>query len=247
MSKFSFRPELRGHIGVEREQFLVSPKDARTYVPQSKRFLDEINNSSWTYELSACQVEFRTHPQFDLSAIKQELVNNESLGNSVATKLKIKLDNQEVADLNMPLDVYTNDRYLEIARTISVEQLRAACRVAGTHVHIGVGSIEEAISINNSLVPYLETLCKIGDHSQGERLRLYKTMASHWQPVMYENAEHLFHFAQEENFTENPRNCWKLIRISIHGTVELRMFGSTHDVDEIVEWVSFIKSLTPAL
>ena len=66
-------------------------------------------------------------------------------------------------------------------------------------------------------------------------------MADNYQPTAYESSEHLFEIARAEGFTDNPRNCWKLIRISIHGTVELRMFGVTDNLDEILEWVSFVK------
>jgi len=243
LSKFSFKPEMAGFIGVEREQFLVSLTDG-VCMPQSKKFLDAIANNSWTYELSACQVESRTSPQIDSSAIKVELLANENMGSKVAGKLGLKLLNQEVANVDMPLDVYPNPRYLEIVKTISEERLRAACRVAGIHIHVGARDIGHAIAVNNLLVPHLDTFCSIGDHSSGERLRLYRTMAKNWQPVTYQSPEHLFEVAQSENFTDNPRNCWKLIRISIHGTVELRTFGSTDDVDEILEWVSLIKSIT---
>ena len=242
LSKFSFRPEMAGFFGTEREHFLISSSD-RSYAPKSKKFLETIRNNMWTYELSACQVESRTQPQIDLKAIEAGLLANKNMGDKVAIKLGLELLNQEVADVNMPLDVYPDQRYLEIAEHISEEQLRAACQVAGTHIHIGANNIDQAITINNLLVPNLNTLCDMGDHSNGARLRLYRTMAKNWQPTIYQNPEHLFEISQKENFTDNPRNCWKLIRISIHGTVELRMFGATNDINEILGWISFVKSV----
>ena len=241
-SRFSFNPNLVGYMGIEREHFLISAAD-NNYTPQSAKFLKAIRNSLWTYELSACQVESRTRPQVDLAAIEMGLLANENIGKKISRKLGLILLDQEVAEINMPLNVYPNPRYLKIARNIPVETLRAACRVAGTHVHIGVSDLVRAIAINNLLVPHFDALCSLGDHSSGERLRLYKTMATNWRPMLYRNPEHLFEVAEAESFTDNPRNCWKLIRISIHGTVELRMFGSTNDIDEILEWVSFIKSI----
>lgn len=243
LSKFAFKPEMAGFIGIEREQFLVS-LTGNVYMPQSKRFLDAIRNSSWTYELSACQVESRINPQIDLSAIKIGLLANENMGRKIARKLGLKILNQEVARIDMPLDVYPNPRYLEIVKQISEEQLRAACRVAGIHIHLGTRDINHAIAVNNLLVPHLDTFCSIGDHSNGERLRLYRTMAKNWQPMIYQSPEHLFEVSRAEGFTDNPRDCWKLIRISIHGTIELRMFGSTDRTDEILEWVSLVKSTT---
>ncbi|MEK7498442.1 MAG: hypothetical protein AAB611_01120, partial [Patescibacteria group bacterium] len=49
--------------------------------------------------------------------------------------------------------------------------------------------------------------------------------------------------AQFRGFAENPRNCWDLIRISRHGTIEFRMFGVTDHVDEVLMWVSRIKKI----
>ena len=155
----------------------------------------------------------------------------------------LRLINKEVAESLSPLTIYPDPRYLEIAGRISKEKLDAASRVTGTHIHIGTKNINQAIAINNFLVPYCETFCRMGDRSNGERLRLYKLMADNWKPFIYQDPEHLFQIASDEGFVENPRNCWKLIRISIHGTVELRMFGSSENIDEILGWISFIKSI----
>ncbi len=246
LSKFNFTPELAGFIGTEREQFLLvrGGLDGGQYSARAQNFLSTINNSRWTYELSACQIESRTNPQKDLSAIKLEILENENCGNQTANKLDLHLANIEVASRNMPFTVFPEPRYLEIAKTISQDRLEAACRVAGTHIHLGIRDINHAISVNNLLVSHIDTLCNLGDHSNGERLRLYRTMAENWQPMTYESPEHIFEVAQAEGFADNPRNCWKLIRISIHGTVELRMFGSTDNIDEILEWVSFVKFIT---
>lgn len=246
LSKFAFRPELRGYMGIEREHFLTYGGGLASgiYASHAKRFLEAMNDAKWTYELSAYQVESRTNPQVDLSAIKLEMLENENLGNQVAHSLGLRLTNREVASHLFPLEVYPDPRYLEIASHISPEKLDAACRVTGTHIHVGTRDMNQAIAVNNILVSYLDMLCAVGDHSNGDRMRLYKVMAENWQPVIYQSPEHLFEIAKTDGFTDNPRNCWKLIRISIHGTIELRMFGSTDNIDEILEWVSFVKAIT---
>ena len=245
LSRFSFRPELRGFVGIEREHFLVYGAGLASgmYAPLAKSFLEAIDDRRWTYELSAYQVESRTSPQIDLSAAKLEMLENENWGSQAALSLGLRLVNREVASHLFPLEVYPDPRYLEISSNISPEKLDAACRVTGTHIHIGAKDMNQAIAINNILISHLERFCLLGDHSNGERIRLYKIMAENWQPGLYQNPEHLFEIARAEGFTENPRNCWKLIRISIHGTVELRMFGSTDNVDEILEWVSIVRSV----
>lgn len=242
LARFKFTRSMSGYVGIEREHFLVSQTDE--LVPRSVEFLQLINDLRWTYELSACQVESRTRPQKDLSAIKLELLENVNNGKKTAEKLGLCLVNQEIGNANIPLDVYPDPRYLEIVRTIPRERLEAACRVTGTHLHLGVKNIEHALLVYNSLIPHFETFCRLGNHSSGERLRLYKTMAIKWRPIVHESVEHFFEIASQDGFVTNPRNCWQLIRISVHGTIELRMFGVTNHVDEILWWVSQVKFLT---
>ena len=150
LSKFSFKPEIAGFIGIEREQFLLvnGGFGGGQYAPRSNDFLEAMNDERWTYELSACQVESRTKPQIDLAAVKLDLLVNENMGNQIARTLELRLSNQEVAGIDMLLDVYPEPRYLEIAKNISRERFIAACRVAGTHIHVGVRDIDQAIAVN---------------------------------------------------------------------------------------------------
>jgi len=236
LGKFRFQPARAGYMGVEQERFLVYP-DGK-FAPEAFEFLRSINDERWTQELSACQVESRTRPQCDLAALKLELLENENNGKAVAAGMGLDMVNCEVGAESMPLDVFPNERYRRIVQTISIDRLRAACRVAGTHIHIGFADMDRAIAAYNAFIPHLDELAGLGDHSGGERLRLYKTMAEHWKPMPYKSAKHFFRVASLGGFAENPRNCWQLIRVSIHGTVELRMFGAAVHADEVVSWAS---------
>lgn len=239
---FKFKKELAGFIGIEREHFLIG--DYGRLVPGSKDFLDKIKDPRWTCELSACQVESRTRPQKDLSAIKLELLENDNNGRLAAGDLGLRLANIEVAPDDMPLDVYPLPRYLKIVSRISKAELLAACQVTGTHLHLGVGNINEAIAFHNELIPYLDKLCALGDHSAGQRLARYKMMAKNWLSPAYKDVKDLYETAVAHGFAENPKNCWHLIRISAHGTVELRMFGVTDYLDEIISWIEFVNSIS---
>lgn len=236
---FKFNKDLAGFIGIEREHFLAA--QGGILVPKSKEFLNTIADPRWTYELSACQVEDRTNPQRDLSAVKLELLENDNNGRAVAEKLGLCLVNLEVAPDDMPLDVYPLPRYLKIAKWISDAQLLAACQVTGTHLHFGVKNLEEAIELHNKLIPHLEELCRLGDHSAGRRLAKYKEMAKNWMPRPYCCRHDFYETAIAQGFSDNPKNCWHLIRISAHGTVELRMFGVTDNLDDIIFWIEAAK------
>jgi gamma-glutamyl:cysteine ligase YbdK (ATP-grasp superfamily) len=242
LSLFNFNPSLAGAIGIEREFFLLDA--SRQPLPRSPEFLDIVKDQQWTYELSACQVEHRTEPRINIDDIRQELQHGSAIGKQAAAKLGLQLGSLELAPANMDLGYYPHDqRYQKIVMTLPREILLAACRVAGVHIHLGVKEIREALLIHNRFVEHLDDLCRLGDHSGGERLRLYKQMAKNWQPPVYKSVEHLQAMAREQGFEQNPRNCWHLIRISRHGTVELRMFGMTDDLDEIIGWVRTIRRL----
>lgn len=235
LNQFRFSPELRGHLGVEREFFLHGP-DGRP-VPESPQFLTTAADPTWTYELSACQVEHRTPPCADLRALQEAIRAGQRRGEVVARGMDRTLAVREVGPIDMPLDVYPHDpRYATITATLPIEVLRAACQVTGTHVHIGTASLTEAIEVHNRLVPRLDEFLAIGDHSNGERRRLYTTMAKNWSPPVYESVDHFSAVATEQGFAANPRDCWHFIRISRYGTVEVRAFGMTPNIEETVEW-----------
>ncbi|MDA2922170.1 glutamate-cysteine ligase family protein [Patescibacteria group bacterium AH-259-L07] len=247
LKKFKFDAKNKGLIGIEQEYFLVA-MHVETYrripIPCATIFLREMNNPKWTYELSACQVEVRTHPEEELENICAQLLQNDYRGHAVAQKLGLDLCGfMEVAPKNMLLDISPDPRHVKIAKTISKERLKAACRVAGTHIHIGMPDIKTAIKTANHLRTHLNYLCRLGDHSSGERLRLYKEAAKNWEPPYYRDTDHFFEVAKKQEFADNPRDCYHLIRISIHGTVELRMFGVTDDVEEIMSWIAAVRSL----
>ena len=149
----------------------------------------------------------------------------------------------EVAKANMPFAVFPTLHYKSISKQISQEQLEAACRVAGTHIHIGMIDWEDAIWCHNVLIKWLDYLCEIGDNSCGKRLSLYKVMAKNWMPQRIKNTEHFFSLAKEQGFVSDPRSCYWLIRISVYGTVELRMFGAPTKRKDVIRYIGIIRQI----
>jgi len=245
LEQFKFQKPLTGYFGVEREYFLIDRAGRPT--PRSPEFLERINDKDWTYELSACQVEHRTKPAADIAVIRDDLASGQRHGKVAADSLGLSMEAIEVGPTDMPLDVYPNDaRYAEIVRKLPPDILLAASRVTGVHIHYGVSSIDEAIRIHNVFARRLDRLIEAGDGSNGERIRLYKEMAKNWKPPLYESPQHIFRVALEQGFSSRPRDCWHLVRITRHGTVELRMFGMTSDIDRILSWIGLMKEVMNA-
>lgn len=236
MEKFNFKEDLSMFVGIERESFLTNL--GGEIIPVAPNVLELLTDRKrFGYELSACQLEDRIGPCV-IDDVAKELMKNEKEINAVVEKLHFCRMHKEVAPENMPLDVYPDPtgRYQEIASKISKDILLAACRVIGTHVHVGMPNHETALRVYNQVSQHWERLAEIGDGSAGERLRIYKLMADNYIPPRYASWADFYENAIEKGFVLDPRRCWNLIRISVHGTIEFRMFGATGNPKEVARW-----------
>lgn len=242
VNRFNFDREKHLFVGVERECFLL--KSGRI-APIAPTIISKLKgHGNYGYELSACQLEIRTNPT-PIETVPEVLIDSDRTLEIDQVRLGFEILHQEVAPFDMPLDVYPDPsgRYQQITKDMPKEILRAACRVAGTHVHIGMGSPEQAIRAYNAVIERLPELCKMGDKSHGERLEIYKIMAPNFQPPHYDDWNAYEQYAMDNKFWDGPRNCWHLIRISIHGTIEFRVFGATPDILDVVSWAIFCHSI----
>jgi len=249
-SKFNFRESGAQLVGVEREQFTVGP-DGKIF-PASVDYLKCIERLfaraekrfEFGYELSACQLESKIGPcrLFDLGSWLREC---EGFLCRVDADVGFSRTNIELAPEDIPLDIYPDPtgRYQVITASMPKNVLSAACRVAATHIHIGMPSLDKAIEVYNRVIGHTDELIAMGDGSFGERMKLYTVMASRYRPVPIESPEEFYRQACTYSFVHDPRSCWTMIRISVHGTIEFRMFGATDSVDKIVIWASACHSL----
>lgn len=242
-SKFKFQPALAGAIGVEREHFIVNGTGKIS--PAAPKLLERLGGDPrFGYELSACQVETKVGP-LALEHVGPALAEAGEVLRATGESLGLTFLDTPVAPEDMPLDVYPDPtgRYQRIVASLPRHVLDAACRVIGTHVHVGMGSLEEAVAAHDRAALRLEELLEAGDRSNGARLTLYRVMAEHWRPPIYGSVEALERTAAEQGFLENPRDCWHLVRISIHGTLEFRMFDGTGSIDEICGWAAAAREI----
>ena len=237
-NKFKFNPKYELSVGIERERFLLD--NSKNIAPISSFALKHIGESDrFGHELSACQLEDRIGPCY-IPEVRSHLEQNESILKQVELLLGFSHLSKEVGPACMPFDV-SNDptgRYERIRKSIPKSVLEAACRVIGTHVHIGMKDHTSALHVYNQMIPYVNELCRMGDFSNGERLKLYKRMAPMCYPKPYKTWNEFYRAAVEFEFDSDPRSCWTLIRISIHGTIEFRMFGATENLDIVVNWAN---------
>ena len=242
--QFKFDREKALYIGVERECFLLDHNGR--IAPLAPRVLTTLTDfRRFGYELSACQLEERAGPSRNIDDLRTELERNDSILTETECELGFRRLHIEVAPEDMPLDVYPDPtgRYQRITRGMTRDTLLAACRVAGTHVHIGMPDHETALHAYNRVISHCPALCEKGNGSFGDRLAIYRVMAPDYAPEPYRNWDAFHETALQKGFVEDPRRCWTLIRISVHGTLEFRMFGATPSLSRIVEWARACRSL----
>ncbi len=259
-SRFHFNPSKAFLVGVERECFIANAQGI--IVPDAPRLIEFIRTTGWrdpngpvfgaladpgnlvSYELSACQIETRSEPttigqlESHLAWVQDEM--EQSLLGCGLRPLHI-----EVAPDSMPLDVYPDPsgRYAQVTARMPRNVLLAACQVAGTHIHIGMPDHETALRVYNAVIPQVVRLANLGDHSDGRRLAIYRTVAPACDPMPYASWDDYYQFAKSNGFDQDPRSCWTLVRISVHGTIEFRMFGVTRSVKEVAHWAKECRDL----
>ncbi len=243
--RFLFSPQHAFKFGVEREFFLADRSG--TIVPRAQSVYEALY-AQWgdlfTYELSACQIESRTEI-VQAESLHEHLRECEEKLDDVLVSLGLQKLYIEVAPNDMSLAVYPDPsgRYAALKASMPKDVLLAACRVAGTHVHIGMPDAATALRVYNSVVKHCDRLSQLGDGSHGQRLMIYKKVAPQCQPLPYKNWEHFHEVAQKEGFANNLRNCWTLIRLTKHGTIEFRMFGVTQSLSRVVAWANTCREL----
>lgn len=247
--RFQYRQDLAFHVGVEREFFIVDQKTG-LIVPRAPEVLVHLRNpfikvGSFGYELSACQIEYQTLPGANADEICRMIDKLDAELDRILNSLGLKRISLEVAPADMPRDIYPDPsgRYEEIASNLSVMALTAALQVTGTHFHVGMPDALTALRIYNQVIKHNDELCALGDGSNGERLRLYGQVTENATPVPYESWATYDAYAMEHGFFEDTSNCWHLIRLTKHGTIEFRNFGVTESTQDVVNWAMRCQSL----
>lgn len=263
-SLFKYDWDKVGYVGIERECFITDMDGG--IVPTAQKVLsglergihtDERSLSYWGivrpekgafgYELSACQIESRVGPCC-LADLQPNLKYREEQLKAALHHYGLLALHTEVGPEDMPLDIYPDPtgRYQKITKDMPRKILLAACRVIGTHVHIGMRDHDMALRVYNHVIRHYAEFCELGNGSFGDRLAIYRQMAPDFEPNPYASWDEYYQTAVAKSFAEDPRKCWTLIRISVHGTIEFRMFGATDSIGRIVKWATQCRDLCQA-
>jgi gamma-glutamyl:cysteine ligase YbdK (ATP-grasp superfamily) len=238
--RFRFREELAGYVGVELEFFLVGQDGVPA--PEAFEFLRSMGSSAWTYELSACQVEVRTVPYDNDQDLFHALIHRISEGKKLAEQMGLELVAREAWSGQIPHAHYPSERYREVVAKMSEDRLDACYRVTAVHVHLGVSGWTEALLVHNRIVERLDRLLKIGDRSEGMRIKLFDRIYSDLKPPAFRSRFAVWSYAIRKGWAIDLGGHYAWVRISRHGTVEVRVFGASDDPGEIVLWVRAVRA-----
>jgi len=238
---FKFDPAKRFHIGVEEEVWTVNPDTGLLVSGALKVFVDGYENRwpGFKPELPAQQIEVITPPCGTLDELETALRRNDDLLQQAAEEYGFRISRDPIPTKPFAIEVFPKERYQFIQRKHG-ERLRSAY-VAGLHIHVGLGSREEAVAAMNVLRMHLARFLSFsarspsydGVHPYGRSVRYleYSRMAGETVPPFLKDWNHFRAIADACGFTKDPRMCWWALRISPHGTIELRVC----DIQERVE------------
>lgn len=238
-SLFAFDPSRRFWLGVEEEVWTVDPKTGLLVSGALKAFAKN-EKRRWMGckpELPAQQIEIITPPCSSLSSLYRALGRNQSTLDAMAGLYGFRISRSPVPEKPFAIDVFPKPRYLKIRDRFG-ERLRGAY-VAGLHIHVGLGSRDEAIHAMNGVradLPMFLALSARSPNFAGQptgyasyRFVKYREMAGEVVPPYLNGWKHFEAIAAVRGYLEDPRMCWWAMRISPHGTVELRICDVQED------------------
>lgn len=241
-----FKQDCVGCLGMEVEYGLFQQSRPAPLSFQFTELIDQ-DQGKWMMDLPAWQVEYATPPCKKFTNLRDNLETALQKGWRTANMLGCKFRACEVApDCRDAYISSPGDRYEKITSNTPKKKWGAGCRVAGTHVHYGCKDLEHAIKVHNRLAQKVEYFCDQGVHppeSGPNRLDLYRKMAPVYKPPIYGSVREWKQRAEQEGFDDNLSNCWHFVRISVHGTVEVRCFGITFNLDELISWAEDVKQV----
>lgn len=232
-------------LGVERERF-ITDKIGRivpaigVLLPLVKKMSEEkgIKPELFGYELFAGQIEDRTPACASFCALRLALEKNDHILNKAAKYLGLGFNYSEFVDEAHlgKLEVNPFDkRHQKIWRNITLERRVAASQVAAVHIHLST-TIDQAIKLLNICCDGVVTrLSKMGDHSSGKRLAAYKVMTGCDSiSPQFREPEDLLKYIESYG---GEKNVWDFVRYKPSTkTTEFRMFGSTANVLEVLDY-----------
>jgi len=156
-------------VGVEEELLLVDPDDGRAVAVASAVLHDatvhgdELAGEVLTSELASQQIETNTRPCTSLDELGSELRRWRHAAAEAARASGAQVAALATSPLPVVPSITPNPRYQEMVEKFGVtaeQQLTCGC-----HIHVGVGSDEEAVAVLDRIRGWLPVLLALSSNS----------------------------------------------------------------------------------
>ncbi len=238
-----FNPQFAGRVGIELEGMLILDSGGAVPIVNKKLIgkLQQVGglNSFVSPELSAAQIEIKTSPvpaSYALYDLQDKL---DALRCALRKSGLPQVVFQGLGPENMPLTVYPdNPRYSTLFQAAPKDVRQFACRAMAFQLHIGVASRQSAIALYDAFVARAEDLIR---EFYSQRLEQYLRYVPYALPQQFSNWQEFenFCFKRKVRCAEQFGNIHSLVRITKHGTVELRFFDSSLDFELFANIIDF--------
>lgn len=143
------------------------------------------------------------------------------------------------------VEVFPKPRYQRHKERIPAHTLKHAW-IAGTHIHLGVRSWEEAITTFNHMQVFMPVLMAVSvrdDRRFAEYRSLMTKLEQKIFPPLLSSYEQFEMLAEAQGFADDPGSCWWLMRLNPQGTVELRFFDAQENSEHVVQLAALVRAL----
>lgn len=257
----AFKPNKNHTVGVELELQLIDP-NTKELSSSTSTILKALNGyPNIKHELFESVIEINSKPCLTIDELREDLMKHVSVLYKEARKLGLKLSMTGTHPTGnwAKQAVSPVKRYQDIANKIQMPVKRML--ICGLQVHVGVGSGDEAVVINNALMDYLPHLLALSCSSpywvkrdsgmESYRVKIMETLPTTGLPFKlhsYEEFVELVNVLQNAGTIQSIREIWWDVRPHPDfGTVEVRVCDAIPVLDDVLAISAMVQSLIASL
>lgn len=248
-------------VGIELELQLID-KNTKELTSATSKIIKSLNNLPHIkHELFESVIEINSIPCLTIEELRNDLVQKVRALYEHALKSDIKLamaGTHPTANWARQ-EIVPVKRYQNIVDRIQMPVKRML--IFGLHIHVGVGSGDEAVVINNALMDYLPHLLALSASSpywvkrdsgmESYRVKILETLPTTGLPFKlhsYEEYIDLVNVLKQAGTIESIREIWWDVRPHPDfGTVEVRVADAVPLLEDVMSIAALVQSLIAKL
>ncbi len=256
-----FKSNKHHTVGVELELQIID-KNTKELATGTTKIIKALNNPpNVKHELFESVIEINSSPCANVSELRDDLLKHVKSLHNCASKLgfQITMAGTHPTSNWAFQEISPIKRYQEIIDRIQMPVKRML--IFGFHVHVGVGSGDEAIVINNALMDYIPHLLAVSCSSpywarrdsgmESYRVKIMETLPTTGLPFnlhSYEEYIDLVNVLKKAGTIKSIREIWWDVRPHPDfGTIEVRVCDAMPLLEDVISVTAFIQSLVAHL